>query len=391
MRILVVNAGSTSLKFKLYESADFAVLATCRIERIGSDRAVFACEIPASGAALREENVLIADYTSGVSRFLAALTGPGGALASLGQIGAVAFKTVLSRGFSGTHALTEDVKAGMRAMMTVAPAHNGPYLEVIGVFENLLPGVPLIGAFETEFHQTIPAYRRVYPIPADWTRDYGIYKMGYHGASHGYVALVTGEKGRVISCHLGGSGSLCAILDGKSVDNSFGLSLQAGIPHNNRSGDIDPFIIPYLLDMGLSPDQIERGLTQSAGLKGVSGTSGDMRDVEAAMDAGDPQARLAFELYCDSVRRTIGAYAAELSGLDTLVFTGGIGEKSARVRACVCRGLTFLGVYLDDRANEALRGEGVISTPESPALVRVVAADEECMVARRALSLMNKQ
>lgn len=388
MKVLVCNAGSTSLKFKLWQMPGEQVLAQGRVERIGMGGAIFGYACPGAGADLTLTGLDITGYTQGIQLFLDHLTGPQGALDGLNQLDAVGFKTVLCKGFTGVHLLTREVLEGMRAYMTVAPAHNGPYLEAIGVFQKLLPHTPLVGAFETAFHQTIPDCRRLYALPWDWITEYGVKKMGFHGASHSYVAMMTGGQGRVVSCHLGGSSSLCAILDGKSVDNSFGLSLQTGIPHNNRVGDLDPYVILYLLDQGLTPAQIHWGLTREAGLKGISGLSGDMRDIEEAMEQGDERARLAFDMFTDAVKRYVGAYTVELGGLDQLAFTGGIGENSWRVREKVCRGLACLGVELDEGANRALRGDGVISSPTSRVKVRVIPANEELMVVRAACACL---
>lgn len=391
MKILICNAGSTSLKFKLWQMPQERELAQGRVERIGMGGAIFAYACPEAGAELTLTGLDVKGYTQGISMFLQRLTGKDGAINSLEQLDAVGFKTVLSKGFSGVHLLTEEVLAGMRATMTVAPAHNGPYLEAIGVFQKLAPRVPLVGVFETAFHRTIPDYRRLYALPWDWIERYQIHKMGFHGASHSYVALRTGGRGRVISCHLGGSSSLCALLNGRSVDNSFGLSLQNGIPHNNRVGDLDPYVILYLLDQGLSAAEIDRGLTKEAGLKGISGLSGDMRDIEKAMEAGNQRARLAFEMFTDAVKRYVGAYTVELGGLDQLAFTGGIGENSWRVRERVCQGLLCLGVEMDEGLNRGLQGEGVISKAHSRVMVRVIAANEELMVVRAACDCLENQ
>lgn len=201
--------------------------------------------------------IVIQDYTSGIQKFLDALSAEiGGAVSSLSEIDAVGFKTVLAKGFYGVHLLTEEVLDGMRAYLSVAPAHNGPYLEAIAVFRKLLPNTPAVGVFETAFHRTIPLERRIFGVPYEWYEKYGVMRMGYHGASHGYIAQKLQDKRRVISCHLGGSSSICAILDGKSMDNSFGFSLQMGIPHASRTGDVDVYLVPYLLEQGLTLEEI---------------------------------------------------------------------------------------------------------------------------------------
>ena len=381
MNILICNAGSTSLKFKLWAMPELAVLAEGRVERVGSDSAIYTYR--RGGFEERAEGLSIPDYTAGVRLFLDDLTGAAhGAVSALDEIAAVGFKTVLSKDFYGVHALTEDVKAGMRAYMAVAPAHNGPYLEAIAVFEALLPDVPRIGVFETAFHTTIPLERRIYPVPYEWYEKYGVMRMGYHGASHGYIAERLKAHRRVISCHLGGSGSLCAILDGKSVDNSFGFSLQAGILHAQRTGDMDVYIIPYLLEQGLSMNEILFGLCKNGGLKGISGTSGDLRDVQAAADAGSERARLALDVYVTQLLRYIGAYYMELGGADAIAFTGGIGENSWRLREMLLDRLAHIGVKYDRALNRSVKGEQLISTPDSAVAVYVIPANEELIVVR---------
>ena len=389
MRILICNAGSTSLKFKLWEMPALAVLAEGRVERVGGDDALYSCRIGPHET--KRSGLSVPDYAAGVRLFLNSLTDPQtGAVDALDEIAAVGFKTVLSKGFYGVHFLTPEVLAGMEAMMSVAPAHNGPYLEAIRVFESLMPDAPRIGVFETAFHTTIPLERRVYPVPYAWYEQYGVMRMGYHGASHGYIAQRLAGKRRVISCHLGGSGSLCAILNGKSVDNSFGLSLQAGVPHAQRAGDIDPYIIPFMLSQGLTMDEVLRGLGKDGGLKGLSGTSGDLRDVEAALEAGSPRAKLALDVYVTGILRYIGAYYMELGGLDALAFTGGIGENSWRVRKLVLDRLAHIGVKYDEALNRGCRSEAVISTVDSSVSVHVIPANEELMVVRSAFELLAK-
>ena len=389
MKILICNAGSTSLKFKLWDMPALTVLAEGRVERVGGGDAIYSCRI--GNHSERREGLSIPDYTRGVRLFLDSLTDPEiGAVSSLGDIAAVGFKTVLSKGFPGVHFLTAEVLEGMEAMMSVAPAHNGPYLEAIHVFEALMPDAPRVGVFETAFHADIPLERRVYPVPYEWYERYGVMRMGYHGASHGYIAQKLAGKRRVISCHLGGSGSLCAILDGRSVDNSFGLSLQAGIPHAQRAGDIDPYIIPYMLAQGLTMEEILLELGKNGGLKGLSGTSGDLRDVTAAMDAGSERARLALDVYVTGIVRYIGAYYLELGGLDAIAFTGGIGENSALVREMVLERLSPLGVRFDREKNRACRGEAEISAAGSSASVHVIPANEELMVVRSAYNLIEE-
>ena len=379
MKILICNAGSTSLKFKLWEMPALTALAEGKVERVGSDDALF--HYRHGGFAVDLTGLSVPDYTDGIRRFLEVLSSPeGGAIRSLSEVEAVGFKTVLSKGHYGVHRLTKEVQDGMRAFLSVAPAHNGPYLEAIAVFEKLLPGVPLVGAFETAFHRTIPMARRIFPVPYEWYEKYGVMRMGYHGASHGYIARRLAGRRRVISCHLGGSASICAILDGRSMDNSFGLSLQMGIPHASRTGDVDVYIIPYLLSQGLSMDEIMEGLGRNGGLKGISGTSGDIRDIDAAIRAGSERAGLALEVLATHVLRYIGAYSMEIGGIDSLAFTGGIGENYAPLRRMVLEGMAHMGMVIDAEANERGSGERLISAPGSAIEAYVIPADEEYMV-----------
>ena len=388
MKILICNAGSTSLKFKLWDMPALAVLAEGKVERVGSTDAIF--HYLKGGFAIRQSSLSIPDYTAGIRRFLDALSAPeGGAVASLEEIEAVGFKTVLARGFYGVHRLTEDVLDGMRAYLSVAPAHNGPYLEAIAVFERLLPHAPRVGVFETAFHRTIPMARRIFPVPYEWYEKYGVMRMGYHGASHGYIARKLAGKRRVISCHLGGSASLCAILDGQSVDNSFGFSLQMGIPHASRTGDVDVYLVPFLLEQGLTLEQIYEGLGKNGGMKGISGTSGDIRDVDAAMRAGSERAKLALDVLATQVIRYVGAYTLELGGLDAIAFTGGIGENYAPLRGAVLRAMAHMGMVIDDASNEQGAGERLISAPQSAIEAHVIPANEELMVVQSTYDCIN--
>lgn len=387
MKVLAANVGSTSLKFKLFEMPEETALCEAKIERVGSrDKAIFAYGSLVTGKHYRLEGQCIPDYTTGIRMFLEALvSGEYGVIKSVGEIDRIGFKTVLSKGFYGVHELTDAVMDGMRDYLFIAPVHNAAYLEAVGQFNNLLPDVPKIGVFETAFHTTIPIERRIYGVPYEWYEKYGLMRMGYHGASHGYIAQEScayGKAGRVISCHLGGSCSVCAIQDGRSVDTSFGFSLQSGLIHANRTGDADPYMIPFLQSEGLSAEEIEDGLSKHGGLLGISGVSNDMRDLQSAAENGNERARLAVDAFVSGIIKQIGAFYAELGGLDQLVFTGGIGEHSAFVRNAVCSQLRHLGIELDEEKNSASESVGVVSAAGSAVLVTVVPANEELGVAR---------
>ncbi len=389
MKILICNAGSTSLKFKLYDMPAEEVLASGGVERVGStDDAIYKYDNASRGVSLREEKQSVPDYETGIRRFLSDLTdGERGAIVSIADIERVGFKTVLSRGYYGVHELTEPVLQGMREMYAAAPAHNGPYLAAIEALRGVLPEAMFVGAFETDFHRTIPLERCVYGVPYEWMEKYGVRRMGYHGASHSYVASLLneweGKKYRAVSCHLGGSGSICAIENDESRDSSFGLTLQTGLIHNNRVGAMDADIVYYLRAQGLSDEEIERGMTKDGGLKGISGVSGDLRYVLEAAEAGNERAKLAVDTYVTGIVRYIGAFAAELGGLDCLAFTGGIGENSAVIRKMVCERLEHMGVRLSARRNTKEKGDRRISKKRSKVRVYVIAANEELGVARK--------
>lgn len=389
MTILICNAGSTSLKFKLYDMPAETVLASGGVERVGStDDAIYKYDNASRGVSLREEKQSVPDYETGIRRFLADVTdGERGAIGAVDEIERVGFKTVLSRGYYGVHELTEPVLQGMRDMYAAAPAHNGPYLAAIEALRGVLPEAMFVGAFETDFHRTIPLERCVYGVPYEWMEKYGVRRMGYHGASHSYVASLLneweGKKYRAVSCHLGGSGSICAIENGESRDSSFGLTLQTGLIHNNRVGAMDADIVYYLRAQGLSDEEIERGMTKDGGLKGISGVSSDLRYVLEAAEAGNERAKLAVDVYVTGIVRYIAAFAAELGGLDCLAFTGGIGENSDVIRKMVCGRLEQMGVRLSTRRNTKEKGDRRISKKRSRVRVYVIAANEELGVARK--------
>ena len=343
----------------------------------------------AAGVIDLRDKLCVKTYSDGIALFVAALcNNKTGVLQSMDEIDRVGFKTVLAKGFYGIHELTEEVQDAMREYMVVAPAHNGPYLEAIAAVRAVLPSVPFIGAFETAFHTTVPIARKLYGVPYEWYEKYGVEKLGYHGASHSYVsetvsAMRGGATGRLISCHLGGSGSLCAILNGTSVDTSFGLSLQTGVIQSNRVGDLDSFIIPYMVSRGFTLDEVTETLKKRGGLLGISGVSNDLRDIEEAMTAGNERAKLAFDVFVTGIVRYIGAYYAELGGLDALAFAGGIGENSSLLRNAVCKATAHMGTLLDEEKNGTRGVRGIISKKDSPVTVYVVATDEEVVVAKK--------
>ena len=329
----------------------------------------------------------VPSYTEGINLFLEYLTDAKmGAIPNIEAVQAIGFKTVIAKGYYGIHELTDDVIKAMEEYISVAPAHNPPYIEAIKKFKEILPGRLLVGVFETAFHTSIPLARKMYAIPYEWYEKYGIQRLGFHGASHGYISRQVkdrvGGTYKLISCHLGGSGSLCAIEDGQSVDTSFGFSLQTGIPHANRAGDLDAYIIPYLLKQGLSIDEILKGIDKHGGLLGISGVSNDLRDIEAAAEDGNERATLAIDVFCESIVKYIGSFYAVLGGLDYLVFTGGIGENSSMIRRKVCTRLTHFGVELDEAANETGAKDRIISSCNSRVKVSIIPTNEEVGIAQ---------
>jgi len=295
---------------------------------------------------------------------------------------------------SGVQPVTAEVLDAMEQMSPVAPAHNPPYIAAMRSLSEQLPEIPLVAAFETGFHETIPEANRTYAVPYEWAETALVRRWGFHGASHRYIAQRTAEligrhDLRIISCHLGGSSSLCAIRGGKSVATSMGMSPQTGLPQNNRCGDFDPFALPLVMEQtGKSLTEVLDVLASGSGLLGISGVGADIRDIEEAASSGNARAVLALDVYVAAVRHYLGAYLAELGGADAIVFTAGIGENRAKLRAAVCRDLEELGIVLDDDLNLAARGEAKISAASSRTQIWVVPTNEEVIVARQAAQLL---
>lgn len=388
MKILVCNAGSTSLKFKLYDMPQCQVLAKCGIERVGSnDDAVFRYENLLNGKKESLDKLSIPDYKSGIELFSRYLCAENfGVIAAMSAIERVGFKTTLSKGHPGIHELTEPVMKGMEDWLSLAPLHNRAYISAVNTLRDFLPEAKFVGCFETAFHRDIPLERRIFGVPYEWYEKYGVQRLGYHGASHGYIADVLNEKGReytAISCHLGGSCSVCAIENGKSVDTSFGMSLESGLIHANRVGDMDTSMSYFLRHEGLTDEEIAEGFQKKGGLLGISGVSNDLRYILEAAASGNERAELAVNVFVTGIVHYIGAFAMDLGRLDYLVFTAGIGEHSALLRARVCEKLSLLGVKLDDEKNSSCAGMAEISSSDSRVKVLVIPTDEELGIARR--------
>lgn len=393
MKILVANLGSTSFKYRLFDMDGERQLARGGTERIAAPQSQSFVEI--DGRQRRETTSGVPDHAAAVRTCLDQLTDvEHGCLADAAEVAAIGFKAVHGGRYSGVQRVTPDVLDAMETMNAVAPAHNPPYIRAMRLLAEKLPEIPLVAAFETGFHATIPPANRHYGAPLEWADEYNVLKWGFHGASHRYIAgriaeLTGRNELRVISCHLGGSSSLCAIRNGQSVATSMGMSPQTGLPHNNRTGDFDPFALPVLMQAtGKSLEALLDDLACRSGLAGLSGTSGDLRDVEAAAACGSQRAQLALDMFTASVRHYLGAYLAELGGADAIVFTGGIGENGVKLRAAVCRNLEALGVELDPALNATARGECVVSTAASRTQIWIMPTNEELVVARQARALL---
>ena len=388
MNILICNVGSTSLKYQLFAmEQNEAVLYKGGAERVSQKNSVFYVTDPISGKKQQRD----ADFPTHLEAIEAMLEAIGDT-----KVDCVGFKVVHAKGVTGTQYLTDDVLKAMEDFNSVAPAHNPPYLAAIRLFRKAMPGVPLIGSFETAFHAHMPPEAALYSIPAELSKKHAIHRYGFHGASHEYLStfassLMGRKDTKIVTCHLGGSGSICAVKNGVSVDTSLGLSLQCGIMHNNRCGDIDPYIIFYLAEeCGMTLPEIKEMLQTKSGFLGMSGgISGDLRDVEEAAKNGNEDCKNAIRSYGYSIRKYIGSYAAAMGGVDAIVFGGGIGTNSPTVRALALEGLEFLGAELDKEQNlHPIRED--ISIPGSKVRIYLVETNEELIVARKAAELLNQ-
>jgi acetate kinase len=392
MKILIANIGSTSLKWRLF---DFSNGAETLLHKGGFER--------------------VTDYPKAIGDCLAQLK-EAGVIASESELAAVGFKTVIAKDVTGCVRLDERVLKAMEDYNGLAPAHNPPYITGIRLFAQRIPSVPLVGLFETAFYQFAPEAMMRYAVPDSW-HAIGVRRWGFHGASHKFIAErsaellgrpdvarraqnlyvdggkspVTGAPFRVISCHLGGSSSITGSLNGVAIGNSLGMSPQSGLPHNNRVGDLDAEALPYVVKtLGLSIEEAQRQFSKEGGLKGLAGgLSNDIRDIQEAANKGDAKAKLAVDVFVSEARRWIGGYFFQLNGADALVFTAGIGENRAELRAAICANLDQLGIVLDADKNSATRAtEAVISAPESRVKVMVIPTNEELVVARETKRLL---
>ncbi len=373
--VLVVNVGSTSLKYAVFAS-ETDVVCRGRAAGIASPGSVLVHE----GRDGQIEQQLAAPGLDASLDAMVEALGP-----SIDGVACVAFKVVHGGDFTGTMLMDDRALAALRRFAAAAPAHNPPYIAAIERMRALLPDVPLVGTFETAFHAEWPPEARAYALPLGWAERYGLRRYGFHGASHGYIAERMAElepqARRLLSCHLGGSSSICAIVDGRSVDATMGFSPQSGLPQAQRVGDLDPFAVAHLVSEGVLVGDAMRALANEGGLLGLSGISGDLRELEEAEAHGHEGAAFALNVYAYEARKAIGALAAVMGGLDAIAFTGGMGENSPTLRGHICDGLAFLGIVLDRERNMRASAEAKIASDGSVA-TWVIPTDEERILVR---------
>lgn len=399
MKILVLNCGSSSVKYKLIDTENDTVMAEGGVEKIGLPDGFLKYKLSDGSKAIRELGLV--DHKGAVKAVLDILTDPEvGCIRSYSEIGAVGHRVVHGgEKFSKSVLLTDEVLQQIKDCYDLAPLHNPANVTGIEAVEEILPGVKQVGVFDTAFHQTMPTKSFMYALPYKYYKEDGVRRYGFHGTSHRYVSQRVCEilgvdinKEKIITCHVGNGGSITAVLYGKSVDTSMGLTPVEGLMMGTRVGDVDPGALTYLMKKhNLSADELQKIINKESGVLGVTELSSDMREIEAADKAGDPRAHLALEMYEQRITKYIGAYAAEMGGVDIIVFTGGVGENQTGLRGNVCRPLGFMGVELDEQLNITTRGtETVISAPSSKVKVVVVPTDEEMMIARDTRDIVSK-
>ena len=399
MKILVLNCGSSSIKYKLYEMTTKEVLAQGGIEKLGLPDSFLKFKMPDGSKKTIEKNM--PEHTVGVQLIFDTLTNPEyGCIKSLSEIDAVGHRLVHGgEKFNTSVVITPEVIEQMKACTDLAPLHNPANLKGVAAVSAILPNVPQVGVFDTAFHQTMPAHAYMYALPYEYYTQYGVRRYGFHGTSHRYVSRraceflgIDYEKTKIITVHVGGGGSITAIKDGKSIDTSMGLTPVEGLVMGTRSGDVDLGAITYLMDkLGLSVADLNTKKKKKSGVLGVSGVSSDMRDIEDAIAKGNERAKLALDMFEYRLLKYIGAYTAALNGVDLIVFTGGIGENQVITREYICKGLNYLGVKFNKELNAKTRGEEVeISTPDSKVRVVVIPTDEELTIATDTMNLVTK-
>lgn len=399
MKILVLNCGSSSIKYKLFEMENRSVLAQGGIEKIGLPDAFLLVKLP-SGEKVKIEQQ-IPEHTVGIQLILRTLTDDRiGCIRNLKEIDAVGHRVVHGgEKFNKSVLITDEVKQMVVQCSDLAPLHNPANLKGIAAIEQTLPGVPQVGVFDTAFHQTMPDYAYMYALPYSFYERYAIRRYGFHGTSHRYVSArvceflgVSPQGQKIVTAHIGNGGSCAAVVDGKSVDTSMGLTPIEGLMMGTRSGDLDLGAATYIMDKEhLSTTEFSNLVNKKSGLLGVSGVSSDARDIDAAIREGNKRADLARKMFIYRVKKYIGAYAAAMDGLDILVFTGGIGENDTYIRTEIAKGFGYLGLKIDEEKSLRSRGEEVlISTADSRVKVCVIPTDEELMIASDTEAIVKK-
>ena len=398
MKILVLNCGSSSIKYKLYNMDDHSVMAAGGAERIGLDEAFVKVTMPDG----EKKKIMhdMPDHKEGVNFVFSLLTDPEiGAIKSLDEIDAVGHRIVQGGDlFEKSVIVDESVERGIESLCDLAPVHNAGHLKGIRAVDKLMPDVPQVCVFDNAFHSTMPDYAYLYAVPYELYEKYHVRRYGFHGTSHRYVSQRVCEflgrdisTQRIITGHIGNGASVTAVKFGKCVDTSMGLTPLAGVMMGSRSGDIDASAVTYIMEkLGLQPQEMAEYLNKQSGVLGISGVSSDMREVEAAAADGNSRARLALDMYCYRIKKYIGAYAAAMGGVDIIVWTAGVGENQTDVREDSCKGLEFLGIKIDHEANNTQGKEAVISAPDSKVTVCVIPTDEELMIAKDTMALLQK-
>ena len=389
MKILVLNNGSSSVKYKLIDSCNREVLAEGGVEKIGLPDSFIKFKLPSGKKETIE--VPMPDHKAAIKEVFKVLTDPEkGAIKDLNEIEAVGHRVVHGMEyFNKSVLITPDVIEKVKECYPVAPLHNPANVTGIEAVLDLLPGVPQVAVFDTAFHQTMPAKAYMYALPYKDYTDYGIRRYGFHGTSHRYVSKraceylgIDPKHTKMITCHIGNGGSICAVLDGKSVDTSMGLTPTEGLMMGTRVGDVDPGALVYLMERtGMSAKDLQKVINKESGVLGISGISNDMRDIEAGIREGNERAKLAMDMYEYRILKYIGSYAAALEGVDVIVFTGGVGENQTGTRENICKSLAWMGVTFDAEANKVRGEEVTISGPDSKVKVVVIPTDEELMIA----------
>ncbi|MGN1253368.1 MAG: acetate kinase [Prevotella sp.] len=396
MKILVLNCGSSSIKYKLYDMTDESVLAQGGVERIGIDDAFIKVKLPNG-----EKKKIMADlptHKEGVELVFKCLLDPDfGAIKSLDEIGAVGHRIVQGGDlFEKSCLVTPKVEEGIESLIDLAPVHNKGHLAGIRAVDELMPNVPQVTVFDNAFHSTMPDYAYLYAIPYEWYTKYHVRRYGFHGTSHRYVSHrvceflgVDIKKQKIITCHIGNGASVAAIKYGKVIDTSMGLTPLAGLMMGSRSGDIDPSAVCYMMEKsGMTPQEMSEYLNKKSGVLGVAGISSDMRDNENADNEGNKMAHLALAMYNYRIKKYIGAYAAAMNGVDIIVWTAGVGENQEGVRWDSCTGLEYLGVKMDKERNHVRSKEQILSADDSKVKVVMIPTDEEIVIARDTLAIV---